>query len=362
MISAGHSVRVITLSDSLLHADDAYTFPVRRIERAGRPLILRLLQTCWTIWRAAVHADVILANGLNCEVMIAGTIARVPVVAKVVGDRAWERARGRGWFEGSIEEYQIAPKPLRLRLLDLIRTIPLRRSTALIVPSRYLQRLVSGWWIDERSIQVVYNAVDVTAPPKDAGRTQRRATIVTVARLVAWKHIDSLILMLREIEDARLVIVGDGPLRSQLEALVRVEGLAERITFMGSVPRADVLSAVAGADVFVLNSSYEGLPHVVLEAMACGTPVVATNVGGTGEVVIDGETGLLIPPHDDIALRQAVNRILSEPGLAARLVTGAKHRLAQHHSFDAMISAFARVLRDGSRRRKDAVVADPVHR
>ncbi|MGH7551753.1 MAG: glycosyltransferase, partial [Longimicrobiales bacterium] len=93
------------------------------------------------------------------------------------------------------------------------------------------------------------------------------------------------------------------------------------------------------ADAFVLNSTYEGLPHVVLEAMTAGAPVIATNAGGTGEVVEDEVTGLLVPVGDATVLRSAVERLWRDPALGSRLTSEAARRLQRHFDFDAMVDA-----------------------
>src|SRR5207248_3062264 len=98
-----------------------------------------------------------------------------------------------------------------------------------------------------------------------------------------------------------------------------------RVRFLGHCP--DVPPVMETADLFVLPSHKEGLPNAVLEAMAMGLPVVATNAGGTGEVVLDGETGLLVPPADPPALGAALCRLLEDAALRARLVEGAQRRL-----------------------------------
>src|SRR5207247_11054153 len=111
-------------------------------------------------------------------------------------------------------------------------------------------------------------------------------------------------------------------------------GLAERVVFAGY--RADVPAVLDEVDVVVLPSSVEGMPLVLLEAMAHRRPVVATPVGGTPEVVVDGETGLLVPPRDPRALADAIRRLLDDPDLAKRLGDAGRRRVELHFSLEAM--------------------------
>src|SRR4029077_21032506 len=135
--------------------------------------------------------------------------------------------------------------------------------------------------------------------------------VVTVGRLVPWKQVDQLIKAIAECDEAGLVVVGDGPDRERLEQLARGGNLGDRVYFAGQRKQEETVSLMAACDLFVLNSTYEGLPHVVLEAMSAGLPVVATAVGGTPEVVSDGENGMLIMPDANDLLSKTLAELVS---------------------------------------------------
>jgi glycosyltransferase involved in cell wall biosynthesis len=160
---------------------------------------------------------------------------------------------------------------------------------------------------------------------------------VAVGRLVPQKNHALAVEALALLPDVRLAILGEGELRGELERLVEERGLAGRIVLPGV--RADARAIVAAADVLVLPSRWEGLPLVVLEALAAGTPVVATAVRGVRELLADGSTGLLVDPDDPAALAAAVRRVLAEPGLAA-LLAGEGRRLAARHGEVEMVHAY----------------------
>jgi glycosyltransferase involved in cell wall biosynthesis len=128
-------------------------------------------------------------------------------------------------------------------------------------------------------------------------------------------------------------------MRALLEREAQSYGVAERVKFLGSLPREAVRQCLNQADAFVLNSTYEGLPHVVLEAMTAGLPVIATNAGGTGEVVENNVTGLLVPAGDAFALKAAVERLWREPALGRQLAAKAARQLTTRFHFDAMVDA-----------------------
>jgi glycosyltransferase involved in cell wall biosynthesis len=147
---------------------------------------------------------------------------------------------------------------------------------------------------------------------------------------------------------ARLWIAGDGPLAATLRARARALGIEQRVAFLGA--RHDVAELVLAADVLALASRREGLPMVVLEAMRAARPVVATDVGGTGEAVEHETSGLLVPPGDRGALAAALGRVLGDPVLAERL--GAAGRVAWRRRFTArrMAAATAALYRDAAKR------------
>jgi glycosyltransferase involved in cell wall biosynthesis len=137
--------------------------------------------------------------------------------------------------------------------------------------------------------------------------------IVSVARLVPIKGLSYLIRAMVHVKDGSLVIIGDGPERRRLELLSRHLELSDRVFFTGWIgERSTILKYLRQAAVFVLPSLSEGRPRVLIEAMACGLPVVATNVGGVPEVVVDGVNGLLVPPRDEKALAKAIERVFND--------------------------------------------------
>jgi glycosyltransferase involved in cell wall biosynthesis len=134
---------------------------------------------------------------------------------------------------------------------------------------------------------------------------------------------------------ARLLVVGDGPLRPALEQKAKERGLNGTVRFLGTVPGAARL--LPHFNVFVLSSVWEGMSNGLLEAMAAGRPVVATRVGGNPEVVVDGETGLLVPLRDPRAMADAVLRLLRDPELARRMGEAASRRARTEFSIPRMV-------------------------
>lgn len=345
LVKRGHKVMLVTLSDTLDHDDRSYSFPVHRIRRTlFKPL--RFLITVMRILREGRHAQVLYVNGLYIEAVVANFLLRKSLVQKIVGDWAWERATNKGWVEDGFEEFQKRTYGLKVEFLKTLRSVCARRADTVIVPSQFLARAVAHWGVSKEKVGIIYNATEL---PNDIQPAHLPLTadlhfkIVTVGRLVAWKQIDHLIEALGECDAAGLVIVGDGPERHRLEEIAGDRQLADRVYFAGQRSKAETLSLMAACDVFVLNSTYEGFPHVVLEAMCVGLPVVATAVGGTPEVVHDGENGVLLPPTANGLLSRALLNLISSSIEREKLAAGAK-RTVERFRHSAMVEETQAVL------------------
>ena len=143
----------------------------------------------------------------------------------------------------------------------------------------------------------------------------------------------------QSIPNAHFVLIGDGELRPELEAQARALGITEAVTFLG--PRHDVEQLYGLLDLFVSSSLWEGLPTVILEAMAAGRPVVATAVAGTRELVRDGETGLLAPPADPAALAAAIVRMAGAADMARAMAARAKSFVSEYFAIDKVAQRHA---------------------
>lgn len=192
-----------------------------------------------------------------------------------------------------------------------------------------------------RKMDVVHNAIDPAPFARRPDRALRRALanerplVLSVARLDPQKGHRHLLAAAAEVPEAVFALAGDGPERPALERLADRLSIRDRIRFLGE--RSDVADLLAACDVFVLPSLYEGLPISVLEAMAAERPVIATAIGGTEEVVIDGESGLLVPPAEPEAMASALRRLLEDAGLRARLAAAGRARVTTEFSAREMV-------------------------
>jgi glycosyltransferase involved in cell wall biosynthesis len=299
---------------------------------------------------AARWADVVYSTGMYSRSALAAAINRVPLVMKMASDPAYERARRLGLFTGRLEAFQERQASRRLKALMALRTMVVRRADRMVIPSAYLAEIVAGWGISGVGVSVVPNP----APAMDglAGHDEMRrqlgidgVTFAFVGRLVRQKRVDWALTALEHVPQASLVIVGDGPDRESLKTAVARAGLGDRVRMTGALPRAEAVRWLRAADAAVLSSEWENFPHAAVEALAAGTPVLATAVGGIPEVIQTGVNGVLVPPGDTHQLAAAMRSVATDPELLARLRAGATAS-AGRYSADQAFEAIERVLAD----------------
>jgi glycosyltransferase involved in cell wall biosynthesis len=190
-------------------------------------------------------------------------------------------------------------------------------------------------WLRPGVVSCIHNGIDVDRcrplRPRDAVREElgigsEAPVLIAAGRLVPVKGLDQLLAALPGVRETlplvQVLIVGDGPERSRLEQQANELGVSSAVRFCGH--RQDIYDLVAASDVLVLPSFAEGLPMVILEAMALGTPIVASQVGGLPEVLRDGQSALLVPPGSPVALGQACARLLSRRDEARAMARAAR--------------------------------------
>ena len=324
LVEAGHTVEVVTTADL---APDTQPYPVHWVAR-DRPAPLRHLAVAREVRRAAQGADRVYATTMVRRAALGAALGRRPLVVKLVADEAYERERRAGRFAGTLEEFQAERRGLRLRFLRATRTAALRRARCIVVPSAYLRQIAIGWGLDPSRVDVVPNPAPEV--PEHPTRDEARATLGidgfalgVAGRLTAQKALGDTLEALARVPDVALLVLGDGPERAELERRAGELGLADRVRFLGAGTRDDVIALFRAVDAALLTSAWENLPHTLLEALATGTPVIATAVGGIPEVVRDGENGLLVPPRDIAAIASAIDRLVHDDALRASLAAAA---------------------------------------
>lgn len=293
--------------------------PLEHVRRRIHPLrdVAGLLELVRVLRRE--RPDIVHANSSKAGVLgrLAAYLAGVPI--RIFTVHGWAFSAHSG---AASRLYRWADRLVR----------PLTTATICVSDRDLARGLAAHTCTAERTV-VIPNAVDVRHAP--AARHERaRPLVVAVGRLKAPKDFLTLVRALAQLPASAFeaVIVGDGPDRAELEAEIRRLGIGDRVLLLGE--RRDVPRLLAGADLFVLSSTSEGMPVSVLEAMAAGLPVVGSGVGGMPELVVDGTTGLLVEPGDPDGLAVALGRLLAEPELRRRMGDAGRERAGERFDLE----------------------------
>jgi glycosyltransferase involved in cell wall biosynthesis len=286
--------------------------------------LVELIRLCQRVRPDIVHAH---SSKMGVLGRLAAWLARVPIRVLTV----------HGW---SFAAYNGLTRRLFLWIERLMRPVT---TTVVCVSETTREEGLAARACDPQRTVVIHNAVDVRSfrrPSRRNGTTE----VVGVGRFAYPKDFATLLEALRSVgAPCRVRLAGEGPELKAVASAVTREGLSQRVELLGA--RADVPDLLARSDVFVLSSRSEGFPVSVLEAMAAGLPVVATDVGGVAEAVEDGETGFLVPSGDSEALARALERLLVDGELRRRLGAAGRARALSLFDVSRYRTAYAELYR-----------------
>jgi len=324
----GHKIGVLTLGEKneRIHRP----FKIRKVPR-GKNVLLRVLRMLGVAFIMARQSEIIYATGSPWDSWIVSIftakIMRKKLVIKIVGDPIWEWAQRRNKTSLLLDRFNEVKGKKSIELLKFFRNYSIRFVDSIIVPSFYLRKVVEKWPIEPHKVHVIYNAVE-EVDPKNVKLQDRDREVATVGRFTPWKGIDGIIRIAGLLPaDVKSVIIGDGPLKAVFMDQVKIARLQDKVIFTGTLPKHELLKRLTRTSIVVLNSRYEGLPHTLLEAMAAGAAVVATDVGGNSEVVINGENGFLVPLGDERAMAEKINYLLENDDMRIRIAEKGRDRI-----------------------------------
>jgi glycosyltransferase involved in cell wall biosynthesis len=269
----------------------------------------------------ARDADIVYAQdtvSVGYPAALAAAWAGKKFIVRVPGDYAWEQGRQRFGVEDELDEFQTKRYGIRVGLLRALQRYVVGKALRVVVPSEYMKKIVIGWLGSSDKVSMIYSSIELPVPVTPLKNRPPGFLVVTIARQVPWKGLDGLMRVVTREKAWNLKIV---------------DGLS----------RAEAMGWVKAADAFVINSTYEGLSHALVEAMSLGIPVVATSVGGNPELIRDKVDGLLIPAKNDEALHAALKSIESDPAGARMRAETAKSKLSQF-SIDETVGKLASLL------------------
>lgn len=275
-----------------------------------------------------VHVNSSKAGGLGA------VAARLTGVRRIIFTaHGWPHQESRNW--------------LARALIRFFSWLTVFFSHTTIVVSHNDKKTAPAWGM-QGSIIPVHNGIACTVvlPTQQEARSllqdvtgidipQNKPWVITVAEFTKNKNLHTLISAFTSVPDAILIVIGDGELAQELKSHTESLRLHDRVFFVGFVPHADTY--LTAADVFVLPSRKEGLPYAILEAGHAAVPVVASNVGGIPEMIVQNETGILIDPHNPDTLKEGIITLTQNPEKAKELAANLKNKVEQEFSIEQML-------------------------
>jgi len=309
----------------------------------------------WRIFREARRHDVIyIGSTLNGGLpsILAGRLFKKKTFIKIVGDYSWQVAVEKGKTILLIDDWQTAKKSGWTKLLWRLQSWVVRKADGVIAPSRYLAKMVEGWGVSPEKVSVVYNGSDFK--PLQISKEEARqkigiagSLVLYWGRLAPWKGLRMLIKIMPKLLEInqffRLVIIGSGPEEKTVRIMVKNMRLDKKVYLVGSKSHEELAVYLAAAEMFVLNTAYEGFSHDILEAMLAGVPVVTTPAGGNKEVIHQGENGFMVKYNDEFNMVEAIKTVWNTPELRERFIANGR-KTAEHFSVEKMLKETVELL------------------
>lgn len=339
IIKDNHQVVVVTYSDKdFLENDKNLNYKVFRIRRK-KNLIFRYFLYFFILYKLSKKADLIFAQGpipSGLPSILVKLLSGKKVVIKVVGDFIWERSRNVYGLAANVDDFQKQKHSLKIKCLRWLQKTILNRADQVIVPSLYLKKIVTGWGVREQKIKVVYNAVEQINCSLSKAEAKQKINcqgdiILSAGRLVPWKGFDFLIKTFPKILEInpnfKLVINGDGPELNKLKNLITELKLEGKVILTGQIEHRDMPIYYRAADIFILNTGYEGLSHILVETLMIEMLVIASDLGGNPEVIENNYNGLLIKYNDQTEIITAIRKLWQDKELQNKFRLNSKASL-----------------------------------
>lgn len=340
----GFEVTIICLSNEKIVDNESYK--IIRILR-NQNLMIRWIKTIFKMISNGRNADTIFVNGLPMEAYIANLFLRKKLIRKIVGDWAWERGRNKGIINDSFDEFQKNKHNLHLEIAKFSRGWTATKADLVITPSVHLKNVVKNWGVSENNLKVIYNGTNIQS--KITKKENEVLHFITVGRLAPWKNIDKIIQAMAILNEKGFNfifnIVGSGPLNEKLKILVKELKLENKIFFLGQKNTEELNKIYLDSDIYIQASGYEGLPHVILEAINFNLSIISTPIGGTNEILLDGKNGWILKLKDEKApdefdLQEIIYELVDNKTKSNNLIHNAKEYLIENFDEDKNLNKY----------------------
>lgn len=354
----GGPATYVQMLESQLPADEFELEVVPFASVRSLPKVIRHIAYYFKLTKAVKDADVLYALdpvSVGLPAKLAAQHTKTPLLVRVPGDYAWEQGQVRFGVRDTLDQFVENRKQYSVfvRLLHKIQSSVAQAAEAVIVPSDYMKGIVMTWDVHPARIVPIYSALHPLQVTGERAGIRNKlglsgTVLITVGRLVPWKGMVTLIEILPQLKeivpDIYLCIVGEGPQLSALKNKADELGVTDNVRFTGRLDKADLAEALVASDVFVLNTSYEGLSHQLLEVMHIGLPIVTTDVGGNPELIKDTVTGILVPYNDKQELLAGIERAATHDSFTKTMVANARLRVKDFNE-ERVVEKLVEVLR-----------------
>ncbi|MBI2443844.1 MAG: glycosyltransferase [Candidatus Magasanikbacteria bacterium] len=324
LVKQGIKVKIVSLNKQ---SDKGVLDPKVKLYRVHfKNMLFRYGEYFLLLWVLIWRTDIVYAMGpVN-----AGWPARLAcllrprkkkLAVKVVGDYAWEQGQVLGLVKEGIDDFQKRQYRGKIGSLRNKEIAVTKHASLVIVPSEYLEELVIGWGVNPERVRVIYNEVflptelltELASSPKNLKR------IIIIGRLMPWKGVMTMVEIMPELlrrdSSYQLVIIGDGPERGRIQSLIQQLQLESAVQMLGPLSHDQALREMAKSGLLVLNSRYEGLPHVILESWLVGCPVFASNIVAHVELLqrrYQFPDGLLFKPDEKEVMISGILKLTTD--------------------------------------------------
>ena len=342
-------VTVICLSNEKIL--DHELFKIVRILR-NQNLIIRWIKTVFNMITHGRDAELIFVNGLPMEAYIANLFLRKKLIRKIVGDWAWERGRNKGITNDSFDEFQKNKHNLHLEIAKFSRGWTATKADLVITPSMHLKKVVKNWGVLENNLKVIYNGTKIQ--PIIDKQENEVLHFVTVGRLAPWKNIDKIIQAMALLNDKGFNfifnIVGSGPIDKKLKKLVTDLKLEKKILFLGQKNTDELNKIYLNSDIYIQASGYEGLPHVILEAINFNLSIISTPIGGTNEILLNGKNGWVLnlkegKAPDEFDLQKLIKYVVESKAVDKDKILNAKEYIINNFDEEKNLNKYIQLLK-----------------
>lgn len=337
LIQQGFEVRVITYSQKK-NIKDNYNFEVIRIKK-DLPFKLGQYKYYFKLGALSIWSDVIYTTDTYSVGFFTYLIKKKfnkKYILRFTGDSAWETARSNGWTQDNILDFQSKPQSKQTQKIIKRRNKIMFNADQIIVDCEFNKKLAIKIGVDKNKIHIIPNVSYLDKNKIDKQKVQNlknkyNKIILTSGRLTNWKGVDTLIKIIpqlvgtgRDLSETKkrtaherskgspdllnLLILGDGPQEKELKKITHQLGLEKNVHFLGRIPHSETINYFAAADVFVLNSQYEGCSHAILDALKLNIPVIASNSGGNPEIV---DNKFLVNYNNQNELLNKIKKVLN---------------------------------------------------